>query len=273
MSDNPAWKPLLDKLPPALHDMIKPILTQWDEGVQAKFQEIHAEYEPLKAFQPFVDNNIAADFAMQSVAFADELQRDPAGVAKQINDNWQLGFMTKEEAEALVPPANNADDGDLFENEDGKIDLTKIPEFVTMKQTLDAIQKQKDEEERNNSEQQALADFERELADLEKKTVDPNGDGTGGKPFHKVFVTALMAQGLSGDDAVKQYHEVLAGVATPPENNDQPSNTDAPITMGNSGTVGGGQSNGEVKWADMSTSDFNANVAKVLEAQMSGNDT
>lgn len=264
---NPAWKGILDKLPPALHQLVIPELEAWDKGVQEKFQQIHTEYEPLKAFKPFVENNVTADFAWQSVVFADELQREPAKVAQQINENWKLGLLTKDELDKAVAEAagSSTDTGDLFENDDTKVDLTKIPEFVAMKQTLDTLQSSTEEERRKEREQAELEEFEKELDTLEEANKD--------KPFNRMFVTALMAQGLSGEDAVKQFHTLLGETASVTDTNDNPSNTDAPITMGNGGTVGGGTGDGSVEWNKLSTTDFNQNVAKVLEAMQTGSQT
>jgi hypothetical protein len=266
---NPIWQKLLEKIPPAMHPMVQPILNEWDAEVTQKFQEIHKEYEPLKAFQPFVDNNITPDFAWQSVTFADELQREPAKVAQQINEHWKLGYVPKEEYDKVVAEkqTSSTDDDELF-NEDGTVmDLTKIPEFQTMKQALDALQAEKEQEKTKAEQDAELREFEEELEALEKSVTQPE-DGSQGKPFNRMFVTALMAQGLSGEEAVKQYHQILGETVQPDDTDDTDGTSDAPITMGNSGTVGGGLSDGEVKWAEMPTSDFNANVAKVLESMM-----
>jgi hypothetical protein len=263
---NPAWKSLLDKLPPALHKLIIPELEAWDKGVQDKFQEIHNEYEAYKPFKPFVDNDIDPEYAWQSVVFADKLQRDPGQIVSEINQHWDLGLVTKDEYEKAVqqaqnnPPANEEDE-DMFETGNQKIDLDKIPEFAAMKQTLETLQGSEEEKRRKEQEAADIAAFEAELDELEKANE--------GKPFHRMFVTALMAQGLSGEEAVKQYHQILGeNVDLDNSIDDPPVNTDAPLTMGNNGTAGSGSGDGAIDWASMPTSDFNANVAKILEAQM-----
>lgn len=267
---NPAWKPLLDKLPPALHPMVMPVLEEWDKGVQQKFTEIREEYKPYEAFKPFVENNITADFAWESVVFADQLQREPAKVAEQINSAFNLEYISKADHEKALADASASSSGseELFENEDGtKLDLSKIPEFANLKQTLETIQSQSEEEKRKAQEQEALDEFNAELDALEKAVTEPE-DGSQGKPFNRTVITAFMSQGLSGEDAVKEFHKLLGANASTETPSTSTTNTDAPVTMGNSGNAGSGVGQEEVKWAEMSNSDFNANVAKVLEAQL-----
>lgn len=267
---NPAWQVILDTLPGDLHKLVTPALQKWDDDVKARFEEIHKEYESYKPFKQFIDNNIAADFAWQSVVMADELQRDPAKVAAQINEAFDLGFVDKtthEQALAAVTTDSSDDGSDDGLFEDGKLDLSKIPEFQTMKQTLEALQGTEEQKRKEAEDQAAIEEFNAELDALEKSVTEP--DEGEGKPFNRMFVTALMAQGLSGEDAVKQFHTLLAGNAVLNEN-DNTDESGAPITMGNSGNVGSGSADGSVNYADMNTSDFNETVAKALEAMQTG---
>jgi hypothetical protein len=264
MTDNPAWQKVLDALPESLHKVVLPALQEWDNNVQERFAELHKEYEAYKPYEPFIKNNIAADFAWQSVVFADELQREPAKVAAQINEAFELGYVDKTTHEqALASAASNepsVDDDDIFS--EGKVDLTKIPEFMTMKQTLDALQKARDEETQSEQEQREIDEFNTELDALEAEVTGK------GQPFNRMFVTALMAQGVSKEDSVKQFHTLLA--VKPDEKTDEGTSIPAVVTMGNGGTVGGGQPDGSVNWNSMKTSEFNENVAKALEAMQSG---
>lgn len=264
---NPAWKPLLDKLPPALHPSIMPILDEWDKGVQARFTEIREEYKPYEAFKPFVENNIAPDYAWQSVVFADQLQNDPAKVASEINQAFNLDYISKADHEKALAEAsaNSSDDGDLFDEGDGtKLDLTKIPEFTQMKQTLDKLQESEEQKRQREQEEQDLAEFNETLDSLEESVKAEK------KPFNRTVITAFMSQGLSGEEAVKQFHLLLGEGASTDEGDETPS-TDAPVTMGNAGNAGSGTSEEPIKWGEMSNSDFNANVAKILEAQLGQN--
>lgn len=266
---NPAWKPLLDKLPPALHPMVMPVLEEWDKGVQDQFTKIREEYKPYEAFKPFVENNIAPDYAWQSVVFADELQQNPAKVVDQVTQAFNLEYVSKADHEKALAEAqaNSSDDsGDLFETEDGtKLDLSKIPEFAKVQQTLEQMQTQSEEERKREEEQNAIDEFNASLDELEEKVTADK------KPFNRKVITAFMASGLSGEDAVKEFHLLLGENANTDTTDDTSNNTDAPVTMGNGGNAGSGTGEQPIKWAEMSSSDFNSNVAKILEAQLGPN--
>lgn len=263
-SINPAWKPILDALPQEFHSTITPILKEWDKGVQTKFQEIHSTYEDLKPYKALVDNNIDPNFALQAASLANKLKEDPEDFINQVNDAWELGFVSKDEAEKLgqtsAGTSTETDDDSLF----GDDDITKHPKFLAMQQALEQVQNTIKSQEEKDAEQQALEEFNAELDELEKKYTQPE-DGNP-QPFHRTFVTALMAQGLDGDEAVKQYHQILAGNSVP--NNETSTDTDQPpVVMGNGGSIGSGQSDNPVDFGSLGTSELNDSVAKLLAAQ------
>lgn len=264
-SINPAFKPILDVLPESLHQLVIPTLKEWDKGVQQKFTEIHSSYDELKPFKKFVENNVDADYAWQAAVLTDKLQREPEATIAEINKTWELGFISKEEAAQLGQSAGNStDEGDLFSNDD---DITKHPKFQAMQQALEQVQGTIQSQSQKDEEARAIAEFNKELDALEKKYTQPEeGDPL---PFHRTFVTALMANGLSGDEAVKQYHQVLAGNSVTPESNDNSSSTDdPPVVMGNQGSVGSGQDDGAVDFSSLNRSDFTSTVADLVKAQM-----
>jgi hypothetical protein len=271
MSDsiNPAFKPILDVLPPEFHNMIIPTLKEWDKGVQQKFTEIHSSYDELKPFKKFVENNVDADYAWQATVLTDKLQREPEATIAEINKTWELGFVSKDEAAQLAQNSagGSTDGGDLFGSEDN--DISKHPQFVAMQKALEQVQGTITSKQQQEQEEQAIAEFNRELDALEKKYTQPEeGDPL---PFHRTFVTALMANGLSGDEAVKQYHQVLAGNSVSSGSNDQGDNSstdEPPVVMGNGGSVGSGQDNGAIDFSSLPRSEFTSTVADLVRAQM-----
>ncbi len=276
---NPAYQHILDVIPDSLHSLVIPELKKWDAGVTQKFQEIHNTYAPLKAYQKFVDNNIDPDYAEQSVILADELQRDPGKTIKQINETWGLGFIDKEQAQALQEAANsNSGENDEFDLDFGEgVDVNKLLEHPSLKQLKDGLEKltKEQQEQRQREEEEAeLEEFEQYLTELENSYTSPDREG-GPLPFNRIFVTALMQQGIDGDEAVKQYHQVLAGNSvTPPENNsgEQGSNSsDTPVVMGQSGTAGSGTADEAINFGKLSKDELNSTIENILaQAQESG---
>jgi hypothetical protein len=262
-SINPAWNTLLSKIPEEFHNQIVPDLKQWDQQVQSKFQEIHASYEPLKAFKSFADNGIDSDYAWKAVQLADQLQNDPGRVVNDINEAWKLGYT----APGVTPPASSSEDDDLFGESDD--DITSHPKFKAMQDALTQVQAKFKEDAEREQEDAEIADFEAELDSLESATKEKN------LPFHRLFVTSLMAQGLSGEDAVKQYHEALAITSTSVDNAAPESAVETPSAetpvMGSAGSTGSGLPDGSVDYAKLNRNDFNSTVEQLLaQAQESG---
>lgn len=269
---NPAWKPFLDVLPESLHNLVIPVLKQWDSGVQQKFQEIRNEYAELEPYKKFVENNIDPSYAEQAIILADQLQRDPNKVVSQINEAWELGYVSKDEAVKLGQSASpsGADESDL--DFDAGDDIFKDPRVKAMKDALDNLQSEFQTEKQREEEEIAAQEFEEYLDGLEKNYTDPNRDG-GPLPFNRMFVTALISQGLDGEAAVKQYHEALAinaSVESPPSNDG--SGSEPPVVMGSEGSTGSGSPDGAFNPGSLSRKDVNATVMQLLEkAQEQGN--
>lgn len=272
---NPAWKPFLDVLPESLHNLVIPVLKEWDQGVQNKFQEIRNEYSELEGYKKFVENNIDPEYVEQAVILADQLQREPAKIVGQINEAWKLGYISKEEAEKLGQSSqNDGDNGDFVLDDDS--DIFKDPRVAAMKQALDELQNGYQTDKQREEEEKATREFEEYLDGLESEYTDANREG-GPLPFNRMFVTALISQGIDGEAAVKQYHEALAlntTGETPPvtNNNEGKSTPSAPVVMGSEGSTGSGSPDGSVDFGSLSRKDLNATVEQLLaKAQEQGN--
>lgn len=248
-SINPAWKNILDAVPPEFHPVIIPQLQEWDKGIQQKFADIRSEYDELKPYEAFVKNNIDPDYAQQAVLLADQLQRDPKQVLLQVNDAWDLGYVPKEE---VARP----DDGGNMDFDDTD-DIFKNPQVKAMQEALEKIQAELAQQQEQSAEESELAEFEAYLDELETKTTEA------GQPFHRTFVTALISEGLDGDEAVKQYHQVLAG-ATPESSTTKDEEAPPPVVMGGNGTTGSGSPDGSIQFSSLSKNDLTNTVEQLL---------
>lgn len=266
---NPAWQGILDVLPTELHNLVIPQLKAWDQGVQQKFQEIHSQYEEYKGYEDFIKSNIDPEYAKAAVHMADLLQRDPAKLASQINETYKLGFVPKDEVEKLTQQSLGNDSGDgqgFFENEDDILKHPVVKQMYDRLQELDSTvktQQQLEEEEREAKE------LEEYLNGLESECKEKN------LPFDRTFVLAYMSQGIDGEDALKQYHQVLAVNANTETPNEPPSgNGEAqpPVVMGGGGVVGAGVPDGSVNVGALSKNSLNSTVEQILaqQAQQSG---
>lgn len=273
MADNekqhPAYQEILDALPDSLHPAIIPVLKKWDAGVTQKFQEIHASYEDLKPFKQFVENNIAPDYVEQAIILADELQRDPHKVVNRINESWELGYLNPEQAKELTqaqqqsnPPSGDEGE-DLFGNLNNDDDIMSNPKVKAMMESLTQIQQEFDSRKQAEEQEAEISEFEEYLDTLEAKVAESN------LPFNRLFVTALIHQGVDGEEAVKQYHEVIAQAAGSTQNTEQATNNSSgtdqpPVVMGGEGTAGSGSPDGSVNFGSLRKNDLNATVEQML---------
>lgn len=259
---NPAWNGILSKVPEALHSVLIPALAEWDAGVNQRFQELHAQYEPLKAYKNLADNGIDADYAEQAIILADRIQQNPKQIAEQLNQSFNLGFVSPEEAAKLGQGSPAGDpDADFFS--DPNADITKHPQFKQLADQISQFQQRFEESNQQQQERDQIEQFESYLDDLESSTKEKN------LPFNRRYVTALMTQGLSGEDAVSQYHQDLAiQTVSDPNANDKPEDETPPIVMGGEGSTGGGTPDGSVNFGSLPKNDLNATVAQLLEASL-----
>ncbi len=227
MGDNPSWQPILEALPADLHPLIKPKLEEWDRNVNAKFDEIRGEY---KGFDNFKD--VSPQYIQQALQVAQMIRDDPNSLVQRINEQMGLGYLTKEEAEALQAQQQGNDPDDL--NFDG-MDITKHPEFQKLQQTLDGLNSNFQERLTKEQEAEQAREFEQYLATLH----ETEGD------FDDEYVMAIMAHtDLDGPSAVAKYREKIAALGVIPTN-EQPgqanNGTPPPVVLDGNGRSSGAE--------------------------------
>lgn len=261
---HPAWQEILSEIPEEYHAFIKPKLAEWDAGVQKKIEDTRAEFSDLMEFKSLVDNNIDPEYVQQAIMLADQLQADPKKVVAQVNEAWKLGFVDPDtQPPTPTPPAGeDGTEGDLLGLGDNEMDITKHPKFGELESKLNELQSQYEAAQEEEQEAQQIKEFEEYLNGLRQATLEKN------LPFDDHFVTALISQGVDGEAAVKQFHELIAsaGVKLPGENEEQQTNTSEtpPVVMGTDGTTGGGLPDASIKFGDLSKNDLNSTIEQLL---------
>lgn len=254
---HPAWREILDVLPESLHSVVKPVLQKWDDGVKARFDEINAKYEPYKQL---VENKIDPEAIITGLNLSHQFQTDPASVVKQAIEAFELDFVTQEEYDQALASVsdddNSYDSDDSFENDPRFKQMNEL--VLSMKETID-----KQEQERRNQTEQSKLD--QTLAKLEEE----HGS------FDKMYVMTMIANGLDGATAVKQYQDTIdqaVAARVSSSNNGNNSNEDGstPVVLGNNqGGEGSGLPDNPVQLGEMKTSDINQLVEQML-AQSNG---
>lgn len=245
---HPAWQEVLGVIPESLHTIVTPALEKWDKNVEGKVQSIKEQYQP---YQQFIDNSVDAQQMQQALFILNELQNNPEQVVADVIQHFGLNFAAVSD--------DDDDDDDNYDPYDSSVDITKHPQFKELAKSLEAIQgrlSQQEEQEKRSAEQQA---FDKQLEDLT----------TQHGAFDRLYVTALMSNGFTADQAIKQYFDTVNSAAQalmqnngqqPPSNNNPP-----PVVMGGDGNTGSGLPTQPVSFAGMKNTEVNDLVIQMLK--------
>ncbi len=191
---NPAWQPFLDVLPTSLHGTVTPVLKDWDRGVQQRFQQIHQQYEPYKAYQDLIDNEIGMDSIVPALQLLQQLNEDPRQIYDALGQHFNYGNV---EPELEDPETDGFRDPRIDDLEAGFRQLAEIQL----------------NNNRISEEQQADSDLEDMLAQAR----ETHGD------FNERIVLGLMLSGMDIDTAIQEYqannNSVLEASKRPPAPN------------------------------------------------------
>ena len=150
---NPAWNPIMEKLPSEFHNMIAPTLKEWDSN----FQKVQTAYSPYKQF---AEAEIAPEHINASLQLAQVLQTNPRLVYDKMveayGDEWGLN-------QQVQGPEIDDESDDAFIGEND-FNPESHPMFQQMQQQMGAIaqfqQAQIEQQERQRIDAEINRDFE-----------------------------------------------------------------------------------------------------------------
>lgn len=246
---HPAYEQYLQGVPDDMKPLVVKAFQEWDAGVEARVTGATEAYEPYKAF---VENNIDPTALEQAMYLAQQMSDNPEELIKQAIEHYGLNYApTTEEVEPNGP--DNL----------GEIDMTDLsglenhPAFQQIKAQAEAAQAFIDAQAEERSEQDALSELETYLEELHSNP--ENGE------FDDLYVTALMAQGVDGEEAIKQFQTTVAGFAAKLNGQQSPVGTQTPpIVMGGEGNSGSGVPNETVDFSKMTRGGINDVVLQYL---------
>lgn len=248
---NPAWKPLLDVLPDAMHSLVTPHLAAWDKGVQDKLQEVRGEYEPYKGL---VSDKIDPELIKRSLYLYNEFANNPEEVITEAIKAYDLPYVDKSTIEAT-----DTDEDFDFDMDN---DITKHPQFKELMEQVQGLQGTVAERQQAEEMAQAVQNHQNWLNDMQK----PEKFGA----FDTEYVTALMSQGVDGEEAIKRYQEKFANVTAQQVTQTEDKET-PPVVMGGNGNTGSGLPDNSINFSTMSKNDFEDTVFKMLQADQQNN--
>lgn len=198
----------LQRVPEEHREILKPYVGQWDAGVTRRFQSIHSEYEPYKQFK---ENGISADVLQQGVTLVDLLNNNPNYLfqllKQELGDEQGSGEPPQsgqnEELQGLPPELL-----DRFNNNEN-----------ALKGLVDYLVNQ-EQAQKEAAEDQALADL---LTSLHTEYGN----------FDDGFVVGRIAQGMTPDDAIKEWNSVLqAALSDQDKSGNGPGASAPPVLRG-----------------------------------------
>lgn len=247
---HPAWDEYLKDVPEDFRQYVTPAFEAWDKGVvpRSKLQEVETQYNPYKEF---VEAEIDADELGSAYNLYQAMQENPEEVIRKAIETFGL--------ESVLNAAPVTPDPDDDDEDEGYPDVTKNPAFTAMQEKLAQFEEKETERERLAREAQEEQEFDAYLGELTEKYKE-----TG--PFDVNYVTALIAQDVDGDEAVKQYYAMVNQAVAARTNSQQAP--DQPLkVMGGDGATGSGIPQVPTKMGDLNKNQLADVVAQFLENQ------
>lgn len=202
---HPAFKEVYDVLPQEFHDKVSPVLKQWEQNVNQRFEKVHSKYGQ---WDPIIDQVGDPQQVSWAVNMLNALENNPREVYDRIGEYYRFN-------QSQADPTNGQGQASQQQNDDPYAEKFSQTERQLQLMTDYLVQQRE-------AQQQAQADqwLDQELAAARKK----HGD------FDNDYVLAQMQKGLSADEAAQAFHSLRSKWGAP-----QP----APLIMGAGGGIPG----------------------------------
>jgi hypothetical protein len=190
---NPAWNPLLEKLPSSLHGMVTPHLREWDQNYQRDVQKVQSQYEP---YNSFLEAGVDPEVLQAAYQLYQLTEQDPERIYNELGKFYGYG-------------GDQGQDGqEELEQEDGwdGEDITQHPRFQELAQNQEAMAQllmaQHEQEQMAQAEQQV----DQEITSIKEKHPDMSVDE------EIMMLNVATQRGINLEEAadiVFQYNESI----------------------------------------------------------------
>jgi hypothetical protein len=162
---NPAWKSMLDKLPPEFHKLVQPDLQAWDKNYQdtfGKLNEVQSQYEP---YTELIENQIDPQQISQALQIVALIDADPQAFYNQMGDyyKWDQGQGADGEQEDFS--LGGEEEQDITQN-------PKIQELMQNQQVIAQFLQQQIQAEETAQQEQELEQQEQALIGKHGEVLD-----------------------------------------------------------------------------------------------------
>lgn len=246
-ADNPAWTDFLSAFPQGMHDSIKPHLAKWDQGVNARIEQVHSEYA---AWKPFRDQGITPEILQQGLSIYNAVNDDPRKVYDLLGQTFgyanaaqmmQQAGQGQQVPQQLQPePTAEYQFGQQQAQLPPDPNLARLESMVELQGNILLAQRNAEIERQ----QEQLLD--KELADLKGKIGE----------YDETFVLSYMQAGMSAEQAGAKWQEFRNGVLT------QANRPAAPTTISGAGPL----PSNAIDPSKLGTSDTRKLVADMMRA-------
>lgn len=182
---------ILSQIDPAHRPIVEPYLGKWNAGVTRRFQELHGELSPYK--------ELGADPETLGQAYQlyQMIDEDPQQVLQILQEAVeQVGGVPGQQPQGLEgqPPPGGAEDTPA-----SSIPPELDQRLQAFEQVLETMAQKYLDQESQQTQEAEDAELDQHLNLLKQEMGD----------FNEPFVIAQMMAGLSGEEAVKAYHEAI----------------------------------------------------------------
>lgn len=154
---NPAWEPVLSKLPEAYRREILPELDAWDKNYQAR-DEMFAPY------RGFIDKKIDPSSIEDALSFSDLVRSNPRSVFEALHKQFNFGY---DLFPAQGGPGDEEEEDEDLDNEDS--DEYESPAMAELRATVSALSNQEEARKQEAMQAQARETVQNEFNEVENR--------------------------------------------------------------------------------------------------------
>ena len=238
---NPAWNDVLSVLPEQFHSVVTPHFQKWDDAANQRIESVNTQLKEFDSYKPFAEHGITSDEIEQGLRLMYEINNNPQNVYNALASAYNFGQQ---------PPGSESG-GNTNESDEEDVVNNLPPEVLeklnSQEDILQAVAQIVLNDARAKQDAQADASLDSELNQLKEKFGEYDED----------YVLTKMMGGMSGEDAVQSYQNLIQSLSPKPF---------APTVLGNSGGGSGVPSNA-IDPTKLSGKDTRNLVAQMLAAE------
>jgi hypothetical protein len=198
-ADNPAWNEFLAGVPQGMHDVFKPHLRKWDDGVNARIQSVHSEYADWK---PLKDQGITPEQIQQGLGIYQAIEADPRRVYDILGQTYGYANAAQMMQNSGQGQQNPQQPEPTAEYQFGQPPQQPNPEIARLNSMVETMGGILLAQRNAEIERQQDAILDKELKDLKAKIGD----------FDETFVVGMMQTGLTAEQAGAKWNEWRSNV-------------------------------------------------------------